>query len=252
MQKEDDKAENDQLLGSQEKLKTAPIEKALVRRRRLNGSPVLPLNLELPVKTVYMIRHAESEGQVAHLQGLDRKTAASLRDCNLTEKGRDQAHAISVRLSEERIELVLASPLTRALHTSLLGFPNKNILVHYDLREVGSRAPENVPREMSLVLQDLQAPLSHRDRSLVFDIATHQPSDWPRDYSPNVVKRDRIRRLFHWLYNERREITIAVVCHYNVIRSVVVDGEKLRPCNADPIKCYLYSNGEVVVATTYV
>jgi broad specificity phosphatase PhoE len=247
--KKEDKTEDDNLLGGPEKLRTPPSRKILVRRR-LNGSPVLPLNLDLPAKTVYMIRHAESKGQVAHLAGLDRKTAVSLRDCDLTEEGRDQSLAMSGRFSEAPIELVLSSPLTRALHTSLLAFANKPILVHYDLREVGTKAPENVPRDMNLVLQDLQVPLSHRDGSLLFDIATHQPSDWPRDHSPSVVKRDRIRRVFQWLYKERQEMNIAVVCHYNVIRSVVEDGEKLRPRNADPLRCNLFPGGELVVAET--
>ena len=66
----------------------------VVRRRRANGSPILPLNLDLPVKNVYMIRHGQSLGQVAHLHGLNRRTDARLRDCDLTGKGRDQARAI--------------------------------------------------------------------------------------------------------------------------------------------------------------
>ena len=169
-----------------------------------------------------MIRHGESLGQVAHLHGLNRRTDSRLLDCNLTEKGSDQARAISNLLCTstagqaqeplQQIQLVVSSPLTRALHTSLLAFPDKPILVHYDLREVGiSKAPENIPRKMDVVLKDLHTPLRYRDEDLMFDVVTHQPSDWPRDYSPNVVKRDRIRKFFHWLYLERPEMNVAVV-----------------------------------------
>ena len=81
------------------------------------------------------------------------------------------------------------------------------------------------------------------------DLTSLRPIDWPRDYSPHVLKRDRIRKFFHSLYHDRDETTIAVVCHYNVIRSAVVDGSTLRPMNAVPIACNLYSNGEVVLCS---
>jgi hypothetical protein len=137
--------------------------------------------------------------------------------------------------------------LTRALHTALLGFPKKDVLVHFDLREVGCKVPENAPRDMKHVMEDLQPVLRERDKKLSVDVTSLQPADWPRDYSPSVIKRERIRRAFQWLYQERTESTIAVVCHYNVIRSAVMDGEKLRPQNATPIRCCLYPNGELIV-----
>jgi broad specificity phosphatase PhoE len=220
-------------------------------RRRQDGSPMIPLNLNLPVKTIYIIRHGQSQGQAALKNGLDRRSHPSLRDCDLTPRGQFEALGLKKIFSEEvmtSIQLVLSSPLTRALHTSLLGFPTKNILVHFDLREIGAKAPENCPRDMEDVLKDLETPLSDRDGSLTLDVTSLQPPDWPRDYSPPVIKRERIRKVFQWLYKEREELTIAVVCHYNVIRTAVIDGEKLRPINATPIRCSLYPNGELIVS----
>jgi broad specificity phosphatase PhoE len=219
-------------------------------RRRKNGSPVIPIDPKMPTKTIYLIRHGHSQGQAAKQNGLDRKKDARLRDCGLTQKGESEAAHIGDLFAMEEldsIQLVLASPLTRALHTAILGFPKKNILVNFDLREVGSQVPENLPRAMTDVIRDLDGILSHRDTTLLFDATSLQPKDWPREYYPRVVKMNKIRRVFEWLYHERPETVIAVVCHYNVIRSAVVDGEKLRPMNATPIRCTLYSNGDLLL-----
>jgi hypothetical protein len=222
-------------------------------RRRLDGSPLIPKEMHMPVKTIYFIRHGHSQGQAARQNGLDRKTDQSLRDCDLTEKGKTEAVHIRKLLSEQEmasIELVISSPLTRALHTTLLGFPDHNILIHYDLREVGSQAPENVPRKMDHVLRDLEGLVCGRDETVSIDVESLMPKDWPRDYSPTVVKVDRIRRVCQWLYYEKSESVIAIVCHYNVIQAAVIDGNnRVRPRNAIPIRCQLYSNGDLEAAS---
>jgi broad specificity phosphatase PhoE len=218
-------------------------------RRRPDGSPVIPIDGTLPPKTIYLIRHGQSRGQDAKKNGLDRKTDPKLRDCDLTEKGVSEALHISKLFTEEdlaSIQLVISSPLTRALHTASLAFQDKNILVHYDLREVGSKVPENNPRDMKFVLRDLGPTLSQRDETVTVDADSLRPEDWPRDYSPSVVKKDRIRKVLHWIYEERPETTIAIVCHYNVIRSAVVDGIRLKPHNAIPIRCQLFNNGDLI------
>lgn len=218
-------------------------------RRRQDGSPVIPIDETLPPKTIYLIRHGQSLGQNAKKNGMDRKTDPKLRDCDLTEKGVSEALHISTLFTEEdlaAIQLVISSPLTRALHTALLAFQDKDILVHYDLREVGSKVPENTPRDMKLVLRDLGPTLCQRDETVTVDSDSLRPKDWPRDYCPSVVRKDRIRKVLHWIYKERPEITIAIVCHYNVIRSAVVEGIRLKPCNAIPIRCQLYSNGDLI------
>jgi broad specificity phosphatase PhoE len=173
----------------------------------------------------------------------------------LTRKGRAQASALPALFSSaeelDSIELVVSSPLTRALHTSLLAFPNKNIIVNYDLRELGTGVPQNIPRKTEDV-KDLERPLRDRDESLWLDADSLRPTDWPdlspSGSSPNKGGDERIQRALQWLYKQREESTIAVVCHYNVIRRAVQDGQFLRPANATPIRCYLRPSGELVVA----
>jgi broad specificity phosphatase PhoE len=219
-------------------------------RRRVDGSPIIPVDISQPAKKIFLIRHGQSLGQAAKLNGMDRNSDRRLLDCALTQKGESEALGIPRRMTKEEresIQLVVSSPLTRALQTALLAFPSTNILVHYDLREIGCKVPENTPRPMNAVLKDLSNLLTGRPEDALVDIVSLQPRDWPRDYSPSVVKRDRIRKVFHHLYHERDEICFAVVCHYNVIRSAVVDSAGLAPVNAIPLACHLYSNGDVIL-----
>jgi methyltransferase-like protein 6 len=220
-------------------------------RRRVDGSPIVPKNPNLPIKRVYLIRHAESIGQASRLLGWDRKNDNRLVDCGLTEKGKSQSLGMKKLFSDEDfdlIELVISSPLTRALQTALMAFPQKDILVAYPLREIGSKVPENQPRSMEHVLKDLSDLLVARPDSASFDCQTLRPADWPRDYTPSVVRRDQLRALFRYLYHERHESVFAIVCHFNVIRSMVTDGSSLKPSNAAPIACNLHCNGDVVVS----
>ena len=309
-------------------------------RRRVDGSPCTPIDKSRPVKKLVLIRHGESLGQVSgRKHGWDRKTDVRLCDCPLTHNGQHQARQLSSRFVASsadkanimmkdddssrggsrywnEIELVISSPLTRALQTTLLAFGNHaiNILVSYEIREIGSRIiPENIPRDMKSVLGDLNpllmngrkvfttttttttkpTPKTNEDETdddmeidsgfdnvhdttfiqrpsgpptsvetSVLDVATLQPKDWPRDSTPNIVKKDRIKSFLQYLYHDRPEESIAVVCHYNVIRSMVVDNpasstpssgrnrtsNTLRPQNAEPIYCYLYHNGDCCLA----
>jgi hypothetical protein len=52
-------------------------------------------------------------------------------------------------MGEERVrgvELIVTSPLTRAVHTTMLGFGfgcSAPVIVDYDIREIGSSLPES-------------------------------------------------------------------------------------------------------------
>jgi len=212
--------------------------------RRKNRSPAGPSPGLIPFdsKRIYLIRHGQSQGQVAskHARRVDTK----LTDCGLTLTGIDQATRIPESLGEayQRIELIVSSPLTRALQTAVTGFAGKPVMVHYDLREVGSTTiPENVPRKMKDVLADLGC---HVDMTIV-DVDTFRPDQWPRhhDTPPKVIRRDHIRRVFQWI-GSRPEKCVAVVCHYHVIRAALQDpwdcsGPNIHPENGVPIACEL-------------
>jgi len=61
--------------------------------------------------TVYLIRHAEAEGNVT-------ETFQGRTDCNVTEKGHNQLKSLAERFKEIPIEAVYASPLIRTMETA--------------------------------------------------------------------------------------------------------------------------------------
>jgi len=140
-------------------------------------------------KRIYLIRHGESEGQVAKQNGMDRKREPLLLDAGLTRKGIRQATEIPLLLPAEihcdGVQLVVTSPLTRAVHTALLGFgattttsEDCKFIVRYDLCEGDSSSvpiPENIPRPFKRIISDL----SFLPRICDLDHETYQPDVWP-------------------------------------------------------------------------
>lgn len=79
-------------------------------------------------KRVHFIRHAQSEHNARVSDALDEELVRSdpaLRDAPLTALGHSQAKALAEDVAALRdIELVVVSPLTRAIQTTLAAFEN--------------------------------------------------------------------------------------------------------------------------------
>ena len=85
---------------------------------------------------LYIIRHGESQGNI----GLD------VEDPHLTEHGKKQAELLALRLRNINFDVILSSPLTRAVQTAtplaeLRGMP---ITVMHSLHEVGAFGEETL------------------------------------------------------------------------------------------------------------
>ena len=80
----------------------------------------------MSAKTIHFIRHAQSEHNARVIGALDEdviRMDPALRDARLTALGHRQAHALDSELAALReIELVVTSPLTRAIQTTLAAF----------------------------------------------------------------------------------------------------------------------------------
>jgi phosphohistidine phosphatase SixA len=147
---------------------------------------------ETQCKTVYLIRHGQSEGQAARKQKRDQHDL-DLTDCGLTSTDRNQAKQIPNLLGDVTIDLVVSSPLTRALNTAVLGFPNHDMMVHYEVRELGSRIPENTPRPMKKVMKTLQADIEdHASFGFDIDFTSLQPANWPNSPHSTIPKGERL------------------------------------------------------------
>mgnify|MGYP001627914423 FL=1 len=83
--------------------------------------------LPLPSRSFCLIRHGET---TANANGI----IAGVTDVPLTQRGCDQAHALSNRVWPEPI-VIHASPMSRARHTARLVFPGREFELHDGLRE---------------------------------------------------------------------------------------------------------------------
>ncbi|CAF1443600.1 unnamed protein product [Rotaria sordida] len=86
-------------------------------------------------KTLFLIRHGQS------IANRDYDESSAYRDAGLTEQGFAQARALQKELEELQIELVVVSPLTRALQTCQTALPSSYsgpILVLPEIAEICS------------------------------------------------------------------------------------------------------------------
>lgn len=76
---------------------------------------------KIPPKTILVVRHGESEhnAQVHRHLGVDENAEAYI-DAPLTERGRKQASEIAEDINRFSPEVIVTSPLTRAIETGLL------------------------------------------------------------------------------------------------------------------------------------
>ena len=83
----------------------------------------------------------------------ERRSDIRLTDCGLSRNGQAQAELVPLLLQGIDIQLVVTSPLTRTIHSTLLAYPiavisdkngqNLPIMMACTLREIGSAIPEN-------------------------------------------------------------------------------------------------------------
>ena len=104
------------------------------------------------MKTIYLVRHGESESNAAGL------LAGSNTDTPLTQKGRDQAVETGRLLQAKQVDLVVSSPLSRAQETAQIIAKEIGFTGHVRLNDVlierdfGSAS--GMPREQGFELLD--------------------------------------------------------------------------------------------------
>jgi broad specificity phosphatase PhoE len=81
------------------------------------------------MKTIYFVRHGESEANAASI------AAGGGLDVELTEDGRQQAHRVGEDLKNKKIDLIVSSPMKRAFQTAniiadIIGYDKSKVLVN--------------------------------------------------------------------------------------------------------------------------
>jgi len=125
-------------------------------RERLSVSNRHHLDVPIAVKEIVFIRHGHSLGQAASRH--DRKHDDGLIDADLSHKGKSQAHELAkvMKINEVNPQLILSSPLTRAMKTALIVFDGRPVVVHPGLAELNSHKPipENKGRSLKELSKD--------------------------------------------------------------------------------------------------
>lgn len=174
----------------------------------------------MTAKQIHFIRHAQSEhnarAAIAPDEDIVRHDPA-LRDARLTPLGQDQAKALSAEISNLRdIELVVVSPLTRTIQTTIVAFAN----------HTAPRLIEPLHREK----QESYCDIGRQPHELEQEFAgfgfDHLDDPWwfdgPLDGAPYPREtleafEQRVARFADWL-SARPEHCIAVVGHGTFLR----------------------------------
>ena len=215
------------------------------------------------MKNILLIRHGESRGQTARDNGINRQKDPVLTDCFLSPRGVNQAFNLRQEITDMhnqmKFDLVCVSPLTRAIATCVLGLGHLSetcammeddetmseesasipFICHPDLAETGGRIPENIGRPLKQVKKDIKKNLNHISPSYAavdsidFSLV---PSSWPNR------SQGYVQYFMEWL-SQRPEQNIVVVCHHNIILSLL--GYRIdRVSNCVPIRCVM-NDGDV-------
>jgi len=177
-------------------------------------------------KALFFIRHGQSE---ANFNKERAKSLQLYRDSPLTDRGRSEGENLSFHPSLKNVELVLSSPLSRALQTACLAFPTNTILALPYLTEI-SHSKQNDGRNVEeLILEFPQVDYSRVGKN------------WWKDRSDlKTVTLNLISFLL-----SRQEKCIAIFSHSRLIQLLLGTGRS-SVFNAQVWEATLSENGQSI------
>mmetsp|Transcript_90008 Transcript_90008/g.141031 ORF Transcript_90008/g.141031 Transcript_90008/m.141031 type:complete len:261 (+) Transcript_90008:39-821(+) len=199
----------------------------VVRYKLIEANAVPPA---APSKMVHFIRHGEGyhnvaqtewrkQGKSAEPYDLEHDPDFKYLDPDLTEKGVEQAKSLQQRTAEVKPELLVVSPMRRAIRTGLLAFESQvsggslKVLAQELLHETagGHTCDKRLPRT------DLASEFQQVDFSLIGE----EDPLWSevRETLPDLAT--RAARFIEWVM-ARPEQHVAVATHSGFLRSLLV------------------------------
>lgn len=173
------------------------------------------------------MRHAHSEAQDCKRKGIPRDDD-SLLDCHITKLGEFQAKTAWVE--DDLPDLVVVSPLTRAIQTALIAFEGFDIpmICHPGLKEKGDKLPENIRREKGELIRDKKLNQYEAFADIDFSLVIEEKV-WSMSKKSKRVNFAH-DSLIEWL-KRRKEERILLVTHYKVIKDLFPTGfEEVENC----------------------
>ena len=191
------------------------------------------------IKTLYFVRHGESTANAARREGRP-VDSADFEDSPLTEFGVRQACDLGVYASSLPVEVVVSSPLRRAMETAIHAFPGRTIVLESRAREIHWSLPESRPRrnrspwEKATVRETLSL-VSKRfpDSCIAIDDSSVEKLDTGRDefWKPRLIdlltqtelhaiSAAAMNQLLPSIF-DRPECIIAIVTHWGVLNNIL-------------------------------
>lgn len=174
------------------------------------------------VRMVLLVRHGESEWNRAFSRT---HVDPGIRDPALTETGRAQALAAAVELNGRGVRTLIASPYRRALETATIIAEITGAAIEVETL-VGEHAAfscdEGSPRT------DLEVAFPHLDLSRLEEVW------WPAMPETEARMRARMDEARALLGTRSDRPTLAVVCHWGVIRALT--GRTVGNCEIVPFQ----------------
>ena len=201
----------------------------------------LPALAAGPHKVVHFVRHAQGTHNLAVLQlgGVDGGPEDEYKnwkwyDARLTPLGEEQARALRPHMEQQRVEVVLTSPLSRTVQTALLAVPpGPPFVCEDDCRERIGVHPCDKRRSRT----ELAADFPSLDLSR---LAAEEDDKWTEVREPMEALHARAGRFLRVL-RARPETFIAVVTHNDFLTMLLFESE-LRL--ADPALRRKFGNAE--------
>ena len=177
-------------------------------------------------KTLFLIRHGQS------IANRDYDESIAYRDAGLTEQGIAQARALQRQLEELKLDLVVVSPLTRALQTCQNALPPSYagpILVLSEIAELCS-SYYSCGHKRSVVQPKFPNQFDWSN------IGTDEVWWWQYDKNGSEPGRSQTARMekFRQFIRERPEQRIAVFSHGDYLWDLL-EGKRSYPANCQVI-----------------
>jgi broad specificity phosphatase PhoE len=195
---------------------------------------------QAPSKILYIVRHGQAlhnpRAEAAKAAGCSMEEFVELMrqddalDADLTELGREQArqchdkHFRALLLSEQKVQLVVSSSLSRAIETAELVYPAASAA------SAATAPASHVPRISLEHFREVNGKLlngKRRSKSFLkdrfplwnFDLLVSEEDDsWTVDMEPLEAAAERGYQGLSWLLSEREEDSILLVSHGGILR----------------------------------
>jgi len=178
---------------------------------------------DLTLKSILLIRHGQSTFN-AHYEATGEDPGHI--DARLTERGQQQAQETRILLQDEAVDLVITSPLTRAIQTGQTIFGHRDLPFHITCRH---RERLESSCDVGRAPNDLKTDFPHLEFEHLDETWWHheQGSTAPFSVEPLSVFESRVSNFRDWLRSHEAQ-RIAVIGHGTFFHSLT--GHWMKNC----------------------